>query len=1149
MYSLASFSISDMTECALELRKLGAGASSAQDVAQRIASYLYRQFGDQTGRQDCVLVRCFLTRSYRDLDPKSQDCARRALACGPGSLDMTCLTLFGTAGERPEWNDRNRSRRYRSIPLADKQVLSQFPMVSQLLQQLGVDFTLKRQPKSDLLVEQTEHTLDIFHVAVAKGSPFLPAQKEFVIPFGIESVLGFGGVFPSKEFFTVILFSRVRISRETAELFKPLALSVKSALLPFDGSSSKHSTSRVESQPGQWQARTEALDQLLIVHEQTGTHHTLQRKQAQEEVRHSEEQFRQVFEEAPAGMIILDERRHCIRVNRAFCNIVGYNEAELIGQGYELFTHPDDFQANMTLTNEVYEGKQTSYRLEKRYIRKDGQVMWVTVNATAYRIPAQQRTGVLAIIEDITERKRAEDALRATKERLQQALLASKIGLWDWNTDTNEVFFSREWKSQLGYGDQNLANAFETWEALLHDDDRERAMAYVQAYLKNPVGDYKQEFRLRHKDGSYRWIAAAASFVVEPDGRRVRLLGAHTDITERKRAEEALRLAKFSVDRAADAVYWIDPHAKILDVNEAASLMLGYSRDELCTMTVHDLNPDFQAHSWPEFWAETQQRGTMVFETVHRAKNGRLIPIEVSVNYLFYEGKEYHCAFVRDITERKRVEEELRRSQAFITSVVENLPNMIFVKDAKDLKFVRVNKAGEDLLGHSREVLIGKSDYDFFPKEDADFFTAKDRQVLKTGSLLDIPEEPIETKHQGRRILHTKKIPICDDTGEPQYLLGISEDITDRKRTEDALRKSEERYRSIFENAIEGIFQTTLDGRYVAVNPALAHMYGYDSPEDMIATITNIASQLYVDPGRRDEFIRLMQEQEKLTGFEALAYRKDGSFIWISENVRAVCDPAGVLIGYEGTVENITERKLAEQRLRDTLDQVRMLSGKVATVQEEERTRIARELHDELGVGLTCLKIDLSRLHTMISEQTGVRALKKVRSRIPSMIEQIDTTIASVQRLVTELRPAILDDLGLVAAIEWQCQDFQKRTGIPCICVTSADDIAVEPERATALFRICQEALTNTARHAQSTAVTIKLESRSDSLQLVVADNGAGISDAKLSDCRSLGLLGMKERVALLGGELSIQGHPGKGTTVTARLPYLEPESKGDIPC
>ena len=251
MHSLASFSISDMTECASELRKLGAGASSVQDVAQRIASYLYLQLGnDRTGRQDCALVRCFLTRAYGALDPQSQDCARRALACGPGSLDMKCLTLFGTAGERPEWNERNRSKRYRSIPLADKQVLFQFPMVSQLLQQLGVDFTSKIQPKSDLRVDQTEHTLDVFHVAEAKGSSFVPAQEEFVIPFGIESVLGFGGVLPSKEFFTVILFSRVRISRETAELFKLLAQSIKLALLPFDGRGSKHSIHPVEGQRG-----------------------------------------------------------------------------------------------------------------------------------------------------------------------------------------------------------------------------------------------------------------------------------------------------------------------------------------------------------------------------------------------------------------------------------------------------------------------------------------------------------------------------------------------------------------------------------------------------------------------------------------------------------------------------------------------------------------------------------------------------------------------------------------------------------------------------------------------------------------------------------------------------------------------------------
>ena len=614
MFSLASFSISDMTECASELRKLGAGATSVQDVAQRIASYLYQQLGnDQTGRQDCVLVRCFLTRPYGALDPQSQDCARRALACGPGSLDMKCLTLFGTAGEKPEWNDRHRSRRYRSIPLADREVVSQFPMVSQLLQQLGVDFTSKTQPKSDLPVDQTEHTLDVFHVPEAKGSPFLPAQEEFVIPFGIESVLGFGGVFPSNEFFTVILFSKQKISRETAELFKPLAMSVKLALLPFDGSSSSN---RVESQPGRWQARAEALEQLLVLHEQTHTHHALQRRQAQEEMRNVEEQFRQVFEEASVGMIILDEQRHCIQVNRAFCNIVGYIEAELIGRSYESFMHPNDLQASMVLTNEVYEGKRTSYRLEERYIRKDGQVMWVAVNTTAYRILSRQRKVVLASIEDITERKRAEEALRVTKEKLQQAIHASKTGLWDWNIETNEVFFSREWKSQLGYEEQDLANTFETWETLMHADDQEKAMAYVRAYLKNPVGDYRQEFRLRRKDGSYRWIAAVASFVVEPDGRRVRLLGAHTDVTERKRAEQEQDRLIEDLSRSGQhfqALFNWTPSAvgittvaegRFIDVNEGFSRLTGYAREEVIGRTTLELG----------LWADPSERAIVLRE-------------------------------------------------------------------------------------------------------------------------------------------------------------------------------------------------------------------------------------------------------------------------------------------------------------------------------------------------------------------------------------------------------------------------------------------------------------------------------------------------------------------------------------------------------
>ena len=995
-----------------------------------------------------------------------------------------------------------------------------------------------------------------------------------------------------------------------------------------------------------------------------------------------------------------------VEANLRAGTLLGINRQKLIGRPLSRFFASEDQDIFRRHCQDVLKTGTRQTR-EMRLRNKAGATSWVHLESLAMHDKPGPITHWRTALLDISDRKRAEQ----TKNLLIKDLNRSQEyfrALFNWTPSAVGISTVAEGRlcdvneglSRLtGYAREELIGRT-TLELGLWADPSERAI--VLRELQEQGSLHNREGLLRTKSGEIRSLMVSVESIQLGDTPCLIYLG--HDITERKRAEEALRLAKFLMDRAADAVYWIDPQARILDANEAASLMLGYSKDELCAMTVHDLNPDFQADMWPGYWAETRRPGTKVMETCHRAKNGRLIPIEVSVNFLSYEGKEYHCAFVRDITERKQaevflaaekkvleliatgtelselldtlmreieaqstdgmlcsvlladekgqrllhgaapslpeayneavhglvigpsagscgtaaferkpvfvtdiaadprwadfndlaaahglgachstpilssqgrllgtiamyyrrphnpgahdrqlieqatqlagiaierrqVEEALRRSEAFITSVVENLPNMVFVKKAKDLTFVSFNKAGEDLLGHSRDTLIGKSDYDFFPKEQADFFAQKDQQVFETGGLVDITEEPIETKHQGRRILHTRKIPIYDETGEPQYLLGISEDITERRQIEVALRESEERYRSIFENAVEGIFQTTLDGKYVAVNPALARMYGYDSPDDMIAAITNIADQLYVDPGRRDEFIRLMQSQKAVTGFEALVYRKDGSFIWISENVRELRDQAGVLVGYEGTVEQITQRKLAEQRLRDTLDQVRMLSGRVTTVQEEERTRIARELHDELGVGLTCLKIDLSRLHTIVGEGTGGRARKKVGDKIRSMVELIDTTIASVQRLVTELRPALLDDLGLVAAIEWQCQDFQTRTGIPCTCVTSADDIAMEPARATALFRICQEALTNTARHAQATAVTVMLESWNNSLRLVVADNGVGIPDTKVSNHQSLGLIGMRERVALFGGEITIQGHPEKGTTVTACLP------------
>ncbi len=439
------------------------------------------------------------------------------------------------------------------------------------------------------------------------------------------------------------------------------------------------------------------------------------------------------------------------------------------------------------------------------------------------------------------------------------------------------------------------------------------------------------EMQLQKKTGASHWVYLESLAVNKEPGHVTHWQITLLDISEQKRAEGALRLAKFSMERAADAVYWIDSQGKILDVNEAASLMLGYSKDELRAMTVHDLNPDFQADMWPGFWAETQRQGTMVLETAHRAKNGRLIPIEVSINHLFYEGKEYHCAFVRDITERKRAEEELRRSQAFITSVVENLPNMIFVKDATDLKFVRVNKAGEDLLGYSREVLIGKSDYDLFQKEEADFFTEKDRQVLESGRLLDIPEEPIETKDQGLRILHTKKIPICDDKGEPQYLLGISEDITDRKQAAEALGASERLLNNILENIPSYVFATDRQHRYILLSDDLARFYG--KPKEEILGKTHH----HVFPKNVADVIQKTNEQIMTSGIpqqleEVVESPVGGVSRVLSTNKSPLRDAQGQIYGISGVATDITERKRLEAQFRQAqkMDAVGRLAGGMA---------------------------------------------------------------------------------------------------------------------------------------------------------------------------------------------------------------------------
>jgi PAS domain S-box-containing protein len=566
--------------------------------------------------------------------------------------------------------------------------------------------------------------------------------------------------------------------------------------------------------------------------------------------------------------------------------------------------------------------------------------------------------------------------------------------------------------------------------------------------------------------------------------------------------------------------------------------MIGASSEELVGRHMHAImhhsKPDggvYSVEECPDYRASHHGTVQHVVDEVFWRKDGTSFPVEYTSTPIVERGEIIGAMVAfRDVTQRKQAERKLLESEVRLRAILDNSPNLVFLKDTQGC-YLHINRQFERAFHISRKAIMGKTDREVFPAEQAAAFRANDLKVFQAGFPLEFEE--IALHDDGPHTSIVSKFPLFDEDGKLYALCGITTDITQRKAMEEAVRQAEEKYRDIFENAVEGMFQSTTSGRYLSANSALARMFGYSSPEELVRSVTDIAREIFVDQDSRRELIRLVELQGAVKGFEYELCRKDGSTIWVSESMRAVRNEQGETLYYEGTKEDITERKRAEEELQRTLGQVRTLSRRLEIVREDERTRIARELHDELGVRLTCLKMDLSRLQPSMNEASR----PKLEEKVLSMIEQVDTTIAAVQGLVAELRPGVLDDLGLVAAIEWQCLDFERRSGIRCLLDSKQEDIPLDSAKATVAFRICQEALTNVVRHARAKEIRVHLEKLDRELLLEIHDDGQGIVPEKVTAATSLGLLGMRERAGAVGGALEIVGRPGQGTTVTLRLP------------
>lgn len=861
----------------------------------------------------------------------------------------------------------------------------------------------------------------------------------------------------------------------------------------------------------------------------------LGRHLAEQQLRKSEERFRAAYRNATVGMSIADLSGRIEEVNQRLCTILGYSEEELLTRTFQSLTHPDDLGQNLERIKNLMEGTAEGEVFEKRYIRKDGQIVWAQVGLSVIRDAAGHVRHTLAMVQDITERKRtkealylakytidhateaiywvgagaelldvndaacdmlgytkdefrrmtvhdinpefqadrwpsfwtdmrrrgrdffegvhrakdgrlipievsvmfiqynqvechcafvrditerkqAEQALAHTQEKLWQALRASSTGLWDWNTETNEVFFSEEWAQQLGYASHEIEGRFEEWQSRLHPDDHDRALAYVQNYLNNPIGPYEQEFRLRRKDGSYCWICARASFVEEPDGRKVRLLGSHADLTE-----------------------------------------------------------------------------------------------------------------------RKQVERERAEALGNLQTIMETVPDVIFVLDLEG-RLSKWNLRLETVTGYTCDELLGKPALEMVPSTEAEPTSAAIRRAFESG-YAEL-EGHLLTKDGRALRYHWTGAPFADLQGRVVGITGVGRDITERQQTEALLRSSEERFRLVAQATNDILWDWDLVTGDHWWSPNACEKFGYDPQKE--PSIDAWSGRLHPEDRERvlDMVSRAIQTEISTLSAEYRFQLADGTYGYFLDRAHIVRNEAGVAIRMIGAMIDVTEPRRAYASLEEAYRRFQVMSQELHMVESNERRRLSRELHDEVGQLLTSLKFDLTSVKRSVTGRSA-GAGGRGQERLARALDTTDQLFTRLRRIVRALRPPVLEELGLKAALEALIADVQARTRLRCAMGFEQTPRrgARQPTLETAFYRIVQELLTNVIRHAHATTVSILIQQSRREWRLTVIDDGVGFDVAGLSPVGGFGLRGIRERVEILAGHVEISSRVDSGTTVQVRIP------------
>lgn len=495
--------------------------------------------------------------------------------------------------------------------------------------------------------------------------------------------------------------------------------------------------------------------------------------------------FKLMADTAPIIILLLDTRGIIQHVNPYFEQLTGYRLNEIKGKDwFTTFLPTDDREHIRTLFHSAIQDFPVRGNINP-IVTSSGEQREIEWHGQAMRDASGNVTALLSIGQDITTRRQAEEARILSEQRLQLAVRSGRIGIYDHDHATDILYWSPELRDMLGFSADEPATIGRFMDRVLSEDRDRVAAAIEQAH--NPAGDGSLdiEFRIDCGNGEILWLNTRSQTIFEGEEtkrRKTRTAGVVTDITQRKRDQRALQMMKFSIDHMGDKVTWINSEAKVLYANIAACQSLGYTQEEMLRMGVPDFDPDFPVEAWPQHWEDLKKHKSFTFESRHRTKDGRIYPVEISINYMRFEDEEYNCGYARDISKRKQMEEELR-----IAATTFESQEAILITD-QNANILRVNQAFQDMTGYSANELIGENPRILKSgRHDTAFYQAMWSELLNAGKWSG---EIWDRRKDGE--IYPKYVTITavyDDRHQVTNYVSVARDISQIKQSENEIHQ------------------------------------------------------------------------------------------------------------------------------------------------------------------------------------------------------------------------------------------------------------------------------------------------------------------------------------------------------------------------